>query len=79
MSRVVIVQPYVPQYRLPFFERLTDTLAESGVELVVAAGSPEGAQAARGDGVDMPGLSATTRAACWRGWSLGRWCAACEA
>src|SRR5262249_33719344 len=56
MTRVVVVQPYVAQYRLPFFERLSTVLADAGVELIVAAGNPQADQAARGDGVDMPGL-----------------------
>ncbi len=56
MTRVVIVQPYIPQYRVPFFTNLSNELAGRGVELVVAAGQPEGDQAARGDGVELPGL-----------------------
>jgi glycosyltransferase involved in cell wall biosynthesis len=56
MARVVVVQPYIPQYRVPFFERLATVLADSGVELVIAAGSPEGDQAARGDGVELTGV-----------------------
>jgi glycosyltransferase involved in cell wall biosynthesis len=56
MTRVVIVQPYVPQYRVPCFSKLSEALAKQDVELVVAAGIPEGEQAARGDAVDMPGV-----------------------
>lgn len=51
MRQLVIVQPYIPSYRLSFFDRLHDRLAREGVSLVVAAGSPSGDQAARGDGV----------------------------
>lgn len=49
--RLVIAQPYVPSYRVAFFEALQDRLAVSGVECIVAAGVPRGDQAARGDSV----------------------------
>jgi hypothetical protein len=54
-GRVVIVQPYVPTYRVPFFVALRERLAADDVELVVAAGSPARAQALRGDAADLPG------------------------
>jgi len=47
--RVLIVQEYVPDYRLAFFERLRDDLNMTAVQLVVAAGVPSGEQAKRGD------------------------------
>lgn len=50
-KRVVIVQPYVPTYRVPFFERLRQILATREVECVVAAGVPRGDLAGRGDSV----------------------------
>ncbi|MGG7652426.1 glycosyltransferase [Kocuria rosea] len=50
-QRVVIVQPYVPAYRVPFFERLRQALADQGVDCIVAAGVPRGDQAGRGDSV----------------------------
>lgn len=50
-QRVVIVQPYVPAYRVPFFERLRQTLSGQGVDCIVAAGVPRGDQAGRGDSV----------------------------
>lgn len=49
MSRVDIVQQYVPRYRVPFFEGLVHKLAEEGVECRVLAGQPSGAQRHRGD------------------------------
>ncbi|GEO96708.1 hypothetical protein KTU01_28310 [Kocuria turfanensis] len=49
--RVVIVQPYVPTYRVPFFERLRQVLTSQGVDCIVAAGVPRGDQAGRGDSV----------------------------
>jgi glycosyltransferase involved in cell wall biosynthesis len=48
---VLIVQQYVPDYRLPFFRRLSEALAARGVALRVSAGAPRGEQAARGDAV----------------------------
>lgn len=36
-AKLVIVQPYVPAYRAPFFERLATSLAERGVTCTVAA------------------------------------------
>jgi glycosyltransferase involved in cell wall biosynthesis len=56
MTRVVIVQPYVPRYRVPFFEGLATTLAQAGIDLTVAAGRAADGQAARGDSAEIPGL-----------------------
>lgn len=50
-KRLVIVQPYVPTYRVAFFENLSARLRDNGVECVVTAGVPKGAQAMRGDSV----------------------------
>lgn len=50
-ARLVIVQPYVPTYRLAFFERLRESLANENIDCIVAAGLPEGEQARRGDAV----------------------------
>lgn len=50
--RVVIVQPYVPAYRVVFFSRLIDSLAQKGVDCVVAAAQPKGDQRARGDNAE---------------------------
>lgn len=49
MPNLVIIQPYVPAYRVPFFERLIAILGGEGIECRVAASMPDGAQAARGD------------------------------
>ncbi|QCY33609.1 glycosyltransferase [Kocuria rosea] len=48
-AKVVIVQPYVPTYRVAFFERLRDKLAAENIECLVAAGAPAVNQAKRGD------------------------------
>lgn len=49
MRRVSILQPWLPQYRLPFFEQLRDRLAANDIELTVAHGDPPGYLKARGD------------------------------
>lgn len=51
MTEVWIVQPYVPKYRVPFFEQLAAALAADDIKLNVVAGQPRGAQKARGDSV----------------------------
>ena len=49
MLELSIVQPYVPAYRVPFFEGLRATLESDEVRVRVIAGAPRGIQAARGD------------------------------
>lgn len=46
---VWVVQPYVPDYRVRFFELLIEALRNDGIELRVVCSDPTGAQAARGD------------------------------
>lgn len=48
-TKVVIVQPYVPAYRLAFFESLRSKLIHNGINCTVAAGVPQGKQAKRAD------------------------------
>lgn len=50
MRRVAIVQRYVAQYQVPFFERLRPLLQQSGVDLALLYGDPYGRDASRGDG-----------------------------
>lgn len=50
-ARLVIVQPYVPTYRVAFFEGLRESLANQNIDCIVAAGLPQGDQAGRGDAV----------------------------
>lgn len=50
--RVGIVLPYLNDYRVPLLTALDDRLTTGGVELVVATGSPEGADVARNDRAD---------------------------
>jgi glycosyltransferase involved in cell wall biosynthesis len=42
------------QYRVPFYEQLRRRLDEAGVDLVVVHGDPVGAEARKGDTVDLP-------------------------
>lgn len=57
MTEVWIVQPYVPSYRVPFFEGLSAALSESGITLRVVAGRPDAVQAKRGDSITPPWLT----------------------
>jgi len=54
--RLLIVQPYVPAYRLPFFHEVRRLLAEHGVQIAIAASRASGRDAARND--DQTGLGA---------------------
>lgn len=47
--RLGIVQDYVPGYRVGFFTRVIDRLAEKDIETFVIAGHPRGAMGQRGD------------------------------
>jgi glycosyltransferase involved in cell wall biosynthesis len=46
---VTFLQPYVPDYRVPFFDALAALLDAAGIDLVVAHGHPVGSQGARDD------------------------------
>lgn len=47
--KLLIVQPYVPKYRLAFFEKLIASLDAHGVDCKVAASEPDSEQGKRGD------------------------------
>jgi glycosyltransferase involved in cell wall biosynthesis len=49
--RVVILQEYIPQYRVPFFLRLIELGVENGINIQVAAGSANTKQHLRQDGI----------------------------
>jgi glycosyltransferase involved in cell wall biosynthesis len=42
VTRLLIVQPYVPSYRLPLFEGMRASLSDVGIQMAVAAGMPQG-------------------------------------
>ncbi|MHD0300603.1 glycosyltransferase family 4 protein [Rhodococcus qingshengii] len=48
--RVSIILPYLNNYRVPLLQALDTKLADEGMELDVAIGTPEGDDVARGDG-----------------------------
>lgn len=56
-TEVAIVQPYVPNYRVPFFEGLRADLGDRGITLRVVAGRPSGAQATRDDAATLDWLT----------------------
>jgi hypothetical protein len=49
MSLVIVVQPYVPLYRVALFSALSERLEAEGARLLVAHGAAHGAQSARKD------------------------------
>lgn len=51
MKKLVIVQPYVPQYREVFFSRLIEVLEQSNIRCRVAAAMPSHEQADRCDAI----------------------------
>jgi glycosyltransferase involved in cell wall biosynthesis len=55
-ARVAIVQPYVPTYRVAFFEGVRTRMAMHGVEVTVLADTPSGVQNQRNDSADVPWL-----------------------
>lgn len=55
MSRAMIVNPWMPQYRRPFFEELRRCLREEGVDLDIAYGQPDAELARRADTEDLSG------------------------
>lgn len=54
MARVAIVQPWLPQYRVPFYERLRKIALDSGVEVDIYYGDPPPEWKERGDTVSVP-------------------------
>lgn len=48
-NRLLIVQPYIPAYRVPLFAQLRAELERHGIELAVAAAHAGGGDASRGD------------------------------
>jgi len=68
MQTVVILQEYVPQYRIPFFERLIALGAANSVQITVAAGQPNNKQKERQDSVAASFVSPI----CQREYRLGK-------
>jgi glycosyltransferase involved in cell wall biosynthesis len=55
MQRALIVNQWVPHYRLPFFEQLRTRLGEEGVTLDIACGRPDPELALRADAAELVG------------------------
>lgn len=53
IRRLAIIQPYVPRYRLEFFQRLFDSLHHSQIDMTVLSSPPTGEMAARGDSAGL--------------------------
>jgi glycosyltransferase involved in cell wall biosynthesis len=61
-KRVAIIHPWLPQYRLAFFELLHKQLLSKGIEMSLYFGTPEASWASRGDTVETPiGIKLPTR------------------
>lgn len=52
--QVVVLQAYIPTYRVKFFEELIRRAGDCGIEVVVAAGRPSGMQSKRQDAAVPP-------------------------
>lgn len=52
--RVAIIQPWIPQYRVAFFEELIKRGHAAGIEIRIFHGSPSPSMAARADSVKTP-------------------------
>ena len=57
MTRVLIIESQLKQYRRQFLVELAATLRARGIELVVAYSEPSAAERAKGDTIDLPGLA----------------------
>lgn len=53
-KRVVIVQEFLPQYRVPFFRDLREELAARSIELTLVHGQPPAEMASRRDASQLP-------------------------
>lgn len=52
--RVLIIQPYIPEYRVPLFSILHTLLREDDIDLQIAHGDLRASQATRGDAHELP-------------------------
>lgn len=63
LRRLLIVQPYIPSYRVPFFSGLVEALRRDSVDVrVIAPAEPLGTQGARGDAASGHPWHVVTRA-----------------
>lgn len=52
--RVLIIEPWIKYYRVPFLTQLQSTLSDEGIELVVAYSRPNSVHAVRMDNAELP-------------------------
>lgn len=52
--KVVIIQKYIPQYRLSFFTKLKDNLQQDNIDLIVIYGQPNKSESKRNDSAEIP-------------------------
>lgn len=79
MTNVLVIQPVLSAYRVPFYERAAPLLADRGFALKVAYGQPSEQFAQRGDSVDIAcGTAVPTRmfGSGVQPWALRKWNAA---
>lgn len=75
--RVLIVQEWIPDYRVALFERLREALAADSIALTVAAGEPPADVRARDDGATLAGglvrrnraIAVAGRSLVWQPWT----------
>ena len=79
MTRVLIIETQLKQYRRRFLVELAATLRARGIELVVAYSEPSPAERARGDTIELPGIAVKVpafaigdRVVVQRAWRLAR-------
>jgi glycosyltransferase involved in cell wall biosynthesis len=53
MAKVLIIEPQMKQYRIPFFMKLHTALESSGIDLRVAYSAPIGSDVSKGDSCDL--------------------------
>lgn len=70
---LLVVQPYLAEYRIPFYREVVSALGRIDVSLTIAAGAPDGAQAARGDVGQFPGMVPTSSHSMRMGGPTLRW------
>src|SRR3954470_5975964 len=59
--RLLVLQPYLPDYRVPLFDEIARLCALSGDRLLVVHGDPSGEQRQRGDAATAPWAVRRTR------------------
>lgn len=57
--RLLVVQPYLAEYRIPFWELVLPMMLERGIECTLAAGEAIGGQRGRGDMAALPSMVPT--------------------